>query len=92
MLDPIWPESNGGNKPLLRRMCRGQGRDTTDSYRRKRSRESSSTDLHRLGHPPVVEDVAWSGLRQADRRGGSQQFLVNLLHVLRECFQEESTA
>ena len=42
--------------------------------------------------PRLVEDAAWvracAKLIEAE---GVDQFLVNLLYVLRECFQEEST-
>jgi hypothetical protein len=43
--------------------------------------------------PRLVEDAAWvrAGARLIEEEG-ADQFLVNLLYVLRECFQGEATA
>ena len=58
MLDSIWPESNGGNKPL----------------------PAPNVVVARAGTPPdQLSPEAVKGI------------LVNLLYVLRECFQEESS-
>jgi hypothetical protein len=41
--------------------------------------------------PRLVEDAAWvRACAKLIEEEGPQQFLVNLLHVLRECFQEDS--
>ena len=43
--------------------------------------------------PRLVEDAAWvRACAKLIEEEGPQQFLVNLLYVLRECFQGESTA
>ena len=40
--------------------------------------------------PRLVEDAAWvRACAKLIEEEGPDQFLVNLLHVLRECFQEE---
>jgi hypothetical protein len=42
--------------------------------------------------PRLVEDAVWvRACAKLIEEEGSQQFLVNLLYVLRECFQEESS-
>jgi hypothetical protein len=42
--------------------------------------------------PRLIEDAAWVGAcAKLIEEEGAQQFLVNLLFVLRECFPEEST-
>ena len=42
--------------------------------------------------PRLVEDAAWvRACAKLIQKEGAQQFLVNLLYVLRECFQEESS-
>ena len=42
--------------------------------------------------PRLVEDAAWvRACAKLIAEEGSAQFLVNLLYVLRECFQEESS-
>jgi hypothetical protein len=43
--------------------------------------------------PRLVEDAAWvRACAKLIDEEGADQFLVNLLYVLRECFPEESTA
>ena len=40
--------------------------------------------------PRLVEDAAWvRACAKLIQKEGAQQFLVNLLYVLRECFREE---
>jgi len=47
--------------------------------------------LH-LTFPRLVEDEAWvRACAKLIEEEGADQFLVNLLSVLRECFQQEST-
>ena len=42
--------------------------------------------------PRLVEDAAWvRACAKLIAEEGPEQFLVNLLYVLRECFQEESS-
>jgi hypothetical protein len=44
-------------------------------------------------YPRLVEDAAWVGAcARLIEEEGAEQFLVNLLYVLRECFPEESAA
>ena len=41
--------------------------------------------------PRLVEDAAWvRACAKLIQKEGAQQFLVNLLYVLKECLQEES--
>jgi hypothetical protein len=48
---------------------------------------------HHLTFPRLVEDEAWvRTCAKPIEEEGADQCLVNLLYVLRECFQEESTA
>jgi hypothetical protein len=96
MRNSIWPESNGGHKPLPAPnvvMAR------------------SGTPIHELSpeavkgilvnpiytvvgpFPRLVEDSAWVwACAKLIEEEGADQFLVNLLYVLRQCFQKESTA
>ena len=95
MLDSIWAEGNGSNKPL-----------PAPNVVVARS----GTPMHELSpeavkgilvnpiytgvgpFPRLVEDAAWvRACTKLIAEEGPQQFLVNLLYVLRECFQEESS-
>src|SRR5262249_42480091 len=95
MLDSIWPKSNGSNKPLPA--------PNVVVARAGTALEKLSPEVVKgilvnpiytsFGpFPRLVEDAAWvRACAKLIEEEGPQQFLVNLLYVLRECFQEESS-
>ena len=92
MLDSIWPEGNGGNKPLpAPNFVVARAGTPPDQL----SPEAVLVNPIYTGlspFPRLVEDVAWvRACAKLIEEEGPQQFLVNLLFVLRECFQEESS-
>ena len=95
MVDSIWPEGNGSDKPLP---------DPNVIVARAGARLEELPPEAVKGilvnpiytgvgpFPRLVEDAAWVGAcAKLIAEEGPQQFLVNLLYVLRECFQEESS-
>jgi hypothetical protein len=95
MLDSIWPESNGGAKPLPAPNVVVARAGTPPN---KQSPEAVKGILVNpiyagLGpFPRLVGDAAWvRACARLIEEEGPQQFLVNLLYVLRECFPEESS-
>jgi hypothetical protein len=95
MLNSIWPESNGDNKLLP---APNVVVARTGTPPEQLSPEAVKGILVNpiytgVGHfPRLVEDAAWvRACVKLIEEEGPQQFLVNLVYVLRECFQEEST-
>jgi hypothetical protein len=93
MVSPIWPESNGGNNPLPTPNVVVARAGTP---LRELSPEAVKGILVNpiytgIGpFPRLVEDAVWvRACAKLIEEEGAEQFLVNLLHVLRECFQEE---
>jgi hypothetical protein len=94
MADYIWPEDNGGYPPLPA--------PNVVVVRAGTRLEELSTEAVRgilvnplytgVGpFPRLVEDEVWvRACAKLIKEEGAQQFLVNLLYVLKECFQEES--
>jgi hypothetical protein len=92
MVNSIWRESNGGNKPL-----------PTPNVVVANPLDQPSPEAVKgilvnpiytgVGpFPRLVEDAAWvRACAKLIEEEGPQQFLVNLLYVLRECFPAEST-
>jgi hypothetical protein len=96
MLDSIWPEGNGGNKPLPAPNVVVARAGTPPEQLSPKAIKGILVNPIYTGvgpFPRLVEDAAWvRACAKLIEEEGPQQFLVNLLYVLRECFQEESTA
>ena len=95
MLDSIWPESNGSNKPLpAPNVVVTRAGTPLDELSAEAVKGILVNPIYTgLGpFPRLVEDAAWvRACAKLIEEEGPQQFLVNLLYVLRECFQEESS-
>ena len=95
MVLSIWPESNGGNKPLPAANVVVARAGTPPEQLSPEAVKGILVNPIYTGvgpFPRLVEDAAW--VRACTRlieEEGADQFLVNLLYVLRECFQREST-
>ena len=94
MLDSIWPEGNGSDKALPAPNVVVARAGTPPEQPSPEAVKGILVNPIYTGvgpFPRVVEDAAWvracARLIEAD---GADQFLVNLLYVLRECFPEES--
>jgi hypothetical protein len=95
MLDSIWPESNGSNKPLPDPNVVVARAGTPLGQLSPEAVKGILVNPIYTGvgpFPRLVEDAAWvRACAKLIEEEGPQQFLVNLLYVLRECFQEESS-
>jgi hypothetical protein len=95
MVDSIGPESNGGHKPLPAPNV-VVARSGTPRHELSPAAVKGilvNPIYTGLGpFPRLVEDAAWvRACAKLIEDEGPQQFLVNLLYVLRECLQEESS-
>ena len=95
MLDSIWPESNGANKPLPAPNDVVARAGTPPDELSPAAVKGILVNPIYTGvgpFPRLVEDAAWvRACAKLIEEEGPEQFLVNLLYVLRECFQEESS-
>ena len=95
MRNSIWPESNGGNKPLpAPNVVVARAGTPPDQLSPEAVKGILVNPIYTgLGlFPRLVEDAAWvRACARLIEEEGADQFLVNLLHVLRKCLQEEST-
>jgi hypothetical protein len=93
MVDSFWPESNGSNKPLPTPNVVVARAGTSPAQLSPEAVKGILVNPLYTGvgpFPRLVEDAAWvRSCAKLIEQEGSQQFLVNLLYVLRECFQEE---
>ena len=92
MAHSIWPESNGGNKPLPAPNVVVARSGTPDQLSPEAVKGILVNPIYTgVGpFPRLVEDAAWvRACAKLIEEEGADQFLVNLLYVLRECFQEE---
>ena len=93
MLDSIWPGGNGGDKPLpAPNVVVARAGAPPEQLSPEAIKGILVNPIYTgLGpFPRLVEDAAW--VRACARligQEGAEQFLVNLLHVLRGCLQEE---
>jgi hypothetical protein len=94
MADSIWPENNGGYPSL-------PAPNVVVVRAGIRLEELSPEAVRRIlvnpiytgvgPFPRLVQDEVWvRACAKLIEEEGAQQFLVNLLYVLKECFQEES--
>jgi hypothetical protein len=93
MLNSIWPESNGSNKSLPAPNVVVARAGTPPAQLSPEAVKGILVNPIYTGvgpFPQLVEDAAWvRACAKLIQEEGSDQFLVNLLYVLRECFQEE---
>jgi hypothetical protein len=96
MLDSIWPAGNGGHKPLPAPNVIVARAGTPPEQLPPEAVKGILVNPIYTGvgpFPRLVEDAAWvRACAKLIEEEGAHQFLVNLLYVLRECFQEGSTA
>jgi hypothetical protein len=95
MPDSIWPESNGSDEPLPAPNVVVARAGTPPGQLSPEAVKGILVNPIYTGlgpFPRLVEDAAWvRACARLIEEEGPQQFLVNLLYVLRECFQEESS-
>ena len=93
MLDSIWPEGNGSEKPLpAPNVVVARAGAPPERLSPEAVKGILVNPIYTgLGpFPRLVEDAAWvRACARLIEEEGADQFLVNLLYVLRECFQEE---
>ena len=95
MVNSIWPESNGGNKPLPVPNVVVARSGTPPQQLSPEAMKGILVNPIYTGvgpFPRLVEDAAWvRACAKLIEEEGPEQFLVNLLFVLRECLPAEST-
>ena len=95
MLDSIWPESNGGDKPLpAPNVVVARAGARLEELPPEAVKGILVNPIYTgIGpFPRLVRDEAWArACAKLIEEEGPQQFLVNLLYVLRECLPAEST-
>ena len=96
MLDSIWAEGNGSDRPLPAPnvVVTRAGAPVHELPPEAVKGILVNPIYTGVGpFPRLVEDAAWvRACAKLIEEEGADQFLVNLLHVLRECFPGESTA
>jgi hypothetical protein len=95
MVKSLWPESNGGDKPLpAPNVVVARAGTPLEELSPEAVKGILVNPIYTgVGpFPRLVEDAAWVRACARLIEEGADQFLVNLLYVLRECFQGESTA
>ena len=93
MAHSIWAEGNGGNKPLpAPNVVVTRAGAWLDELPPEAVKGILVNPIYTgVGpFPRLVEDAAWvRACAKLIQEEGAEQFLVNLLYVLRECFREE---
>ncbi|MGZ3394931.1 MAG: hypothetical protein ACXWPK_12930 [Isosphaeraceae bacterium] len=94
MVNSIWPESNGGHPPLPAPNVVVARSGTPMHELSPASIKGILVNPIYTGigpFPRLVEDEAWvRACAKLIEEEGADQFLVNLLHVLRECLPEST--
>lgn len=94
MVNSFWPESNGGSKPLPEPNVVVAKSGTPPEQLSPEAIKGILVNPIYTGlgpFPRLVEDAAWvRACVKLIEEEGTERFLVNLLFVLRECFQEDS--
>jgi hypothetical protein len=92
MVDSIGPQSNGGNRPLPAPNVVVARAGTPPEQLSPQAIKGILVNPIYTGvgpFPRLVEDVAWvRACATLIEQEGAQQFLVNLLYVLRQCLPE----
>ena len=93
MLDSIWAEGNGSDRPLpAPNVVVTRAGAPPDQLSPEAVKGILVNPIYAgVGpFPRLVEDASWvRACAKLIQEEGAEQFLVNLLHVLRECFREE---
>jgi hypothetical protein len=93
MLDSIWPKGNGADKSLPKpNVVVAKSGTRPEELTPEAIRGILVNPIYAgLGpFPALVEDAAWvRGCKKLIQEDGAEQFLVNLLFVLREWFGQE---
>jgi hypothetical protein len=93
MAHSIWPEGNGSDRPLPGPNVVVTRAGTSLHGLPPEAVKGILVNPIYAGvgpFPRLVEDAAWvRACAKLIEEEGAEQFLVNLLHVLRECFREE---
>jgi hypothetical protein len=93
MLDSIWAEGNGSDRPLPAPNVVVTRAGTSLHGLPPEAVKGILVNPIYAGvgpFPRLVGDAAWvRACAKLIEEEGADQFLVNLLHVLRECFREE---
>jgi hypothetical protein len=93
MLDSIWEEGNGSKQPLPAPNVVVARAGTPPEQLSPEAVRGILVNPIYAGVGPfpwLVEDAAWvRACAKLIQEEGAEQFLVNLLYVLRECFREE---
>jgi hypothetical protein len=96
MVQSIWPEGDGGSEPLpVPDVVVARAGTPPDQLSPEAVKGILVNPIYTgVGpYPRLVEDAAWvRACARPIEEEGAEQFLVNLLYVLRECFPEESMA
>ena len=94
MVDSIWPERNGGHPPLPAPNVVVARSGTPMHELSPAAVKGILVNPIYAGvgpFPQLVEDEAWVRARaKLIEEEGAEQFLVNLLHILRECLPEST--
>jgi len=94
MVNSIWPEDNGGHSPLPAPNVVGARTGTTMHELSPAAIKGILVNPIYTGvgpFPRLVQDEAWVRARaKLIEEEGKEQFLVNLLHVPRECLPEST--
>lgn len=92
MVDSIWPKSNGSNEPLpAPNVVVAKSGTPLHGLTPEAVRGIIVNPIYTgIGpYPRMVEDAAWvRACAKLIQEEGAQQFLVNLLYVLRDSFDE----
>jgi hypothetical protein len=96
MVHSIWPESDGGDSPLPKpNVIVARSGTPMHELSPEAVRGILVNPIYTgVGpFPRLVEDAAWvRACAKLIEDEGTEQFLVNLLYVLRECLPPETTA
>jgi hypothetical protein len=93
MINSLWPEGNGSGDPLPRPNVVVARSGTPPHEMTPEAVKGLLLNPIYAGvgpYPPLVEDNRWvHACKKMIEEEGAEQFLVNLLYVLRECFDDE---
>jgi hypothetical protein len=94
MPNSVWPESNGGSKPLpTPNVVVARAGARLDELPPEAVKGILANPIYTgVGpYPRLVEDASWvRACAKLIEQEGAERFLVNLLFVLRECFPQEA--
>jgi hypothetical protein len=92
-IDSLWPESDPGNRALPEPTVDFRAAEATEEFTEEQVKGILTNPVYAgIGpYPPMVDDAQWvRACKKLIDEEGAEQFLVNLLYVLRQSFQVES--